>query len=259
MTEYVRHKALSREFGRIKLSENDLFRISKIIEDLAAANDGTPNIEIISGDGEETFKARSSFFFISEDIPPEIRSVKITFSKYDSPVSCTAYFSSQPSRQAQVQVDGTDTCTVVAVFHELERVLKSRETVGSKFFLTLENNSFVGFAAFLAYALVTAATIYSIFDVPLNLAIKANKEFVKTGAYKTLLTIGWICVFTLPWVGGHLIENKIKKFFPPIEFDGRISDPNKPSRKAMVLFLSFIIIPIIINVISTILIEAFKR
>jgi hypothetical protein len=259
MTEYVRHKALSREFGRIRLSENDLFRISKIIEDLAIANNGTPSIEIISGDGEETYKARSSDFFISNDIPSEISSVKINFSKYDSPVSCTAYFSSQPSRHAQVQVDGTDTNSVVAVFHELERALKPRETIGSKFFLMLENNSFLGFMAFLTYAVITAATIYSIFDVPLNIMIKANKEFVKTDTYKAIVSIGWICVFSLPWVGGFIIENKIKKYFPPIEFDGRISDPNKPSRKTMIVFLSFIIVPIVINVISTILIEAFKR
>ena len=259
MTEYIRHKALSREFGRIKLSENDLFRISKIIEDLAIANNGTPSIEIISGDGEETYKARSSDFFISNEIPPEISSVKISFSKYDYPVSCTAYFSSHPSRQAQVQVDGTDTNSVVAIFHELERVLKTRETVGSKLFLALENNSFLGFGAFLIYALVTAATIYSIFDVPLNIAIKANKEFIKTSTYKTIVSVGWICVFTLPWVGGHVIENRIKKFFPPIEFDGRLSDPSKPSRKTVILFLSFIIVPIVVNVISTILIEAFKR
>jgi hypothetical protein len=259
MTEYVRHKALSREFGRIRLSENDLFRISKIIEDLAISNNGTPNIEVISGDGEETYKAKSSDFFISNDIPLEISSVKINFSKYDSPVSCTAYFSSQPSRHAQVQVDGTDTKSVAAVFHELERALKPRETIGSKFFLMLDKNIFLALMAYFTYAVITGATIYSIFDIPLNIMIKANKEFVKTDIYKVINFIGWICVVSLSWVGAYIIENKIKKYFPPIEFDGRISDPNKPRRKTMIVFLSFIIVPIVINVISTILFEAFKH
>ena len=55
MTKVIKHKSLSSEFGRVRLNENDLFRIAKIIENLAASYDGKADIVMVSADGEETY------------------------------------------------------------------------------------------------------------------------------------------------------------------------------------------------------------
>lgn len=259
MADFLKHKALSREFGRVTLNENDLYRISKIVEDLAAQYEASLDLEIVTGDGEESYKTSSPELLISQEMPPIIRSVRIRYNAYKSPVSCNVNFCSMPPTHAKIEVDGTETKIVAAVFHELERELKSRETTGSRLLFLLENSWLMNLLAVFVYAAISAAAIYSFFDVPLDLILKHNKEFANTNTYKTIVSIGWFCVYFTPWVGAILFSNLLRKSFPPVEFSGKLSDPSLPTRKKMIVFVSFVLIPIIINVISTLLTESLTR
>jgi len=132
MAEFTKHKVLKREFGRVQLSENDLQRLAKHFEDIANRYETNPSIEIESGDGEETIHTSCGDFFQSLDMPTEIRGVKIKLNHYKAPISCSLSLSANPPRYAELNVDGTDTSSVTAIFHEIEREMSSKQTGGTR-------------------------------------------------------------------------------------------------------------------------------
>ena len=259
MTEVIRHKALNSEFGRLQINENDLFRVAKIVENLAIKYGGQPEIVIVSGDGEETLRTKSSEFFLSNQLPQDIRSILIGFSKYDAPISCKINLSAIPKRSASIDVDGTDTATVAAIFHELKRELKARETGMSKFTFLSEKYFVADLLLHIFYSILVAASIYSLFDVTLNIIYKYNSNFKNSTLCKSIIFIGWLCVVIGFFGGGLTLSNYLKKCFPPVEFAGRISDPSKYHRKYLLIFVSFILVPIVVNVVSALIMNAMKR
>lgn len=259
MTEVIRHKTLSSEFSRLQMNENDLFRVATIVENLALSYGGQPNIEVVSGDGEETLRTKSSEFFLNDQLPQNIRSIMIGFSKYNAPISCMINLTAMQNRSAYIKVDGTDTSAVAAVFHELKRELTARETGGPKFIILSEKHLVSTLFLDIIYSILAAASIYSLFDIPLNIIYKYDPDFKNSMLCRSIIYIGWLCVVMGFFGGGLTLSSYIKKSFPPVEFAGRISDPSKHQRKYLLLFISFILIPIVVNVVSALIMNAMNR
>jgi hypothetical protein len=259
MTEVIKHKTLHCEFGRLELNENDLYRLAKIVENIASTYDGKPDIVVTSSDEEETYRATSSDFILSEQFPPCIASVTISFSRYGMPVSCKVSLSARPRGISRIEVDGTNTNAVAAAYHELARELKTREKAFSNLVLASEKNTLSKLITWAIYSSFVAASIYSIFDIPLNIALQVNPSFIHTKLYTAIGNIGWVCVAIGFMVGNFVLDNYLKKWFPPVEFSGRLSDQSSKSRRYLLILASFIVAPIIVNVISESVIKAINH
>ena len=218
-----------------------------------------PTHQAVQTIGSTAYRANSADFFISDQLPQSIKSVVISFSKYNSPISCRVTLWAIPVRAAQIDVDGTDTNTVAAIFHELQRELRARETGMSKIVLLSQKKTFSSLVFHFIYSIIAAASIYSVFDVSLTLFQKLNPGFNQTLAYKTVANIGWLCVMIGFFAGGYVLNGYLAKCFPSVEFAGRLSDPSRRSRGLFLFIVFVILLPIVLNVISALIIEAMNR
>src|SRR6185369_11257135 len=86
---FTRHKTLRQQFDRLRIDENDLARLAFIMKSLQSRFGGKIEISIVSADGEETIRTNDPDFFVSSHMPPQIRSVSISYRNYSAPVSCS--------------------------------------------------------------------------------------------------------------------------------------------------------------------------
>jgi hypothetical protein len=259
MIEFKRQKTLSKEFGRIVVNENDIFRIARIMQKLPERFGGELKIAMITGDEEETLRTSNIEIFNSDDLPTCLSTVSINYLNYEAPVSCSVTLSSKINKSAKIEVDGTDTDTVTALFHELEREIKTKISALSKLYLFSEKGFLPFFAIHFFTGIACAAAIYSIFDIPLDLINQSNAQFKDTFNYKLIAGFGGICIGFAFFGGIFIFEAVVKKSFPPVEFSGRLADPSKPSRKRLVFIMLFIIIPILVNVSSGLITDILQK
>ena len=108
-------------------------------------------------------------------------------------------------------------------------------------------------------SLFIAASVYSFFDIIFDTISKYSESFKTSGTYTLVVSIGWICVFGGLVAGAYPVVDYLKKCFPPIEFKGKLCDPSKKSRTLIIVFTSFILAPILVNVLSSLIYEYFSK
>jgi hypothetical protein len=249
MAEFTRQKSLSRQFYRVVLNENDLNRLSTIVNTLVERFGNTIEITIVSADGEETITTNSPDFFVSPDMPPHIQSVKISYShRLRAPVNCEVELASNSHSGAKVSVYGEESEIVSGIFHELERELLQREALGV---MMSKHSKSLGLAFIIAF--LTGLAIFSTFDFILDALAVSVPNFDGSNLHNVLQLIGWGLMFfnaiTVPvWLG-----NLVERTWPAVEFTGRLSDPNTVSRSRVIWVFGIILLPIVINVFSNFL------
>ncbi len=89
MTSFKRGKSLSGYFQNIRVDENTLIHIGRILNDLVNRYGSPIDIEVTSADREDTIKTSDVAFFSSENMLTHISSISIRYHNYKSPISCT--------------------------------------------------------------------------------------------------------------------------------------------------------------------------
>jgi hypothetical protein len=250
--EFTRRKSLHREFRRLRIDENDLVRLGQIILAVAQRSKNTLDITVVSGDGEETLRSPNPDFFVSSDMPPQIRSVSIAL-RGESPVSCEVELSAFPRGRAEISADGLDREAVSGVYHELERELESRQAWGRRLVIAVDSFWFT-----VVTGLVIAAALYSIFDFVLNLASARVQNFYGSKMHLTFAGIGWGILILAMFVGTFPIVSRIKRALPIVEFSGRLSDPSLISRSRILWIITVILVPIVLNVLAALFFDLLK-
>lgn len=250
---YTHHKSLTRYFWRLVLDENALARIATIIAAAVQKSGNTIEIEIVSANEQDTIRTSDPQFFTSAHMPLLIHSVSMEYHRYNTPVSLSLRLVTYPNSQAKLSVDGTDRNIVLGVFSEIEKELDFRKVLGGKVIQGIsELNSFSAFLMYLLGSWATAASIYSIFDLPLRLASSQIPNFKGSPLNIVISTIGWICVF-FAMLFAIPFREIILRTFPVVEFSGRLGDPYTKARKRFFSVVLVILLPIILNVLAGLL------
>lgn len=253
MVEFRKTKRLSRSFGRIRIDESALARLSTRIRDLTSGHGGSLNIEIVSADNQDTIRTSDPEFFLTDNMPRKIRSVSISYLNYQGALSCELELRADPIEPAKLRMDGTDPAAVSGAYHELERELSERQVTGGALLAKLDT-----FAAFLFLGILAAACIYSAFDIALYIADLWIQGFKASTVRRGIVVVGGIFTF-IAFFGGFRLVELLKETFPLVEFAGRLSDPSTNRRSRLVWVAVSILLPILLNVLSGMLTGLFRR
>lgn len=240
-----RRKSLRTEFWGVKLDENDLIDLAKTITDAVKEYEGEIQIEVVSGDGEDTFRSNDPEFFYDKNLPQTISDLTLSYSNYNAPISCKLHIpaKSKLNRGVELSVDGEDVTTASGLFRELKKQLDAKTNNP-----VVINKIHTSFFAYATLTILSTLAVYSAFDFFLNLSDGLYPDFKGSQLRSIIQNIGWFLVFMSLAFGGLLITDFMKKCFPIISFYGRISDNNYKTRKRAVWIISAIILPILLNV-----------
>jgi hypothetical protein len=146
MTQPAVKRIKKASYWRLRISENDLLRLAKIMADLASSHEGEVAIKVVSGDGEDTLASADPSVFGSLEMPTRVGLVSISFgdtfsAEYGAsvpPVVCKIMLKAGPSRpygsgEASLDVIGSDSILVNGVFGELDRQLRAGQVWGGWF------------------------------------------------------------------------------------------------------------------------------
>jgi hypothetical protein len=254
MTKIIHRKTVDTTIPGIVLSEHDLNHIASLVNLTTAKYNGEVEIKITTADGEDTIRISTPEFLLTDEMPKNIRSVLISFHEYKAPVSCTVTLTSFPFQDAKVSVDGTDTTVVSGLFRDLEKELKGHQTSSSWLISKLDGLGF----HFIVSSLLAIA-IYSVFDIPLNIAKSQNEAFKDSVLYSVIVNAGWFAIFVAFAVGAYPVIKALKNMFPSVRFVGNLSDLSTKRRSKVIWLLMAILLPIILNVLSGLLISILHR
>jgi hypothetical protein len=250
MIPYTRHKSLKKQFWGIRINEQDLARLGRIISKLSDKYKKPIEIEIGTADNEDVVRTEDWNFFLSSDMPPVIQTVEIAYSHYSIPISCRLKLGSE---KVELSTDGTDSDGVQGIFHDIEREIETKYHLWTWFTRALHKNyglSISNFVISFLLGFLMAYAVYSLFDFFLDLIVRTTPEFTGSSTHNTIMNIGWAFVFFAYFVG-LLSTNFLKKRYPAVEFTNRISDKYSKFRSMVLMFILLIILPIIVNLASS--------
>ena|SRR5258708_5899447 len=121
--DYSRTRSLSKEYHGLRLDENALFALARIVSALPEKYGGELIVDIETG--EEKFRAKKPEFFLSAQMPLVLKSIVIRYDVWRAPVNCSLTFD---ENSAKLSLEGTDTDMVAAKFHDLDRELQPRRS-----------------------------------------------------------------------------------------------------------------------------------
>jgi hypothetical protein len=251
--QVTRQKTLGQDFSRLRIDENDLYRIGQITQTLADKYGGAIEIQVVSADGEDTFRSTSPGFFISSETPVSLRSVAISYSRIGSPVSCGVRLVSGERGHATLAVDGSDAQSVSGFFREMQRELAARSVGDGTLTRKLHSSGSGAFLLWLVLAFVIAAAVYSLFDLPLDLISYANPGFWNSPIHVTISNLGLAAVAIAFMSGPFGALSYLQACFPKVQFAGKLSDPSTAKRKSLIGIGSVVILPLVLNVLAGLL------
>lgn len=222
--EFSRRRRLVREFGRVALDENDLKRLADVFKDAAEKHEQKVDITVTSVSGDETINTSSPEFFLSENMPPRLRSVSMSMSDYPRTISLRLTLDAAvTSEGASLEADGTDITAVSGYFRELERILDERQ---SRFgwlakWERLMLASLVGLFVtyFSSIWLLDNLRRFATGLKPLNL--------LDMSTLIELIALAW--AFTAASIV-FLTPRQVRLLLPRIAFIGKLSDPGASGR-----------------------------
>lgn len=258
MVDFTRYKTLKQDFVRVSIDETDLARFARTIRDAVKdyedeGAEGEMDIEVATADQEEVFRTDCPDFFESENMPATIRSVSVSYHQYEPSIACSISFSAGPEGSASLSAKGTD-ARVTGLFYDLVKRVRAKQVFGQRLTQVLDKSWFA-----LLLGMLVAFAVYSAFDVLLSLLVAYSPEFKGSSTYSIIVSIGWGAVLLGLLMGGDPLVRLLKQCFPPVEFTGRLSDPQMIRRSRIVRTATTILIPIVLNVFSGMLIELITR
>ena len=250
--EFKRIKSIERKFYRVRVSEGDLARLAKKIENATNSEGKQIVIRIETADGKEIFTCHDPDFFRSDEMPGEIRSVSIKYNHYDEPIDCSLSFVTGTSGSVKLSVEG-GAPEVPGLFEDLEKALKEKRVFGHTLVVVADKFWFV-----LALSLFVAAFIYLIFDLWLDFWSDLVPDFGGSRAHTTIALVGWVTIMLTIMSGAFWGEAVTKKLLTPVQFTGRISDPSTKSRKVKYWVVTLVLLPLVVGVFADAIYEIFK-
>ena len=249
----TRERTVSREFYRLRISENDLVRIASLAQNAVAPHNGVVMIELQSADGEELIRTSDAGFLTSPGVPPTVSHAAIRFSHYEAPVGFSVVFPGTPRGPARLTVEGTDPQVVSGLFRELERELQGLTLPGQGLLRQVDTYIF-----FLVVTLIVGAAVYAAADVILRILTVAIPGFKGSSAQRALATVAWVLVFTLPFFGGSQLVDAVRRAFPAVEFHGRLADPGAGNRKRLTWIALAIALPLVLNLVASLIFKSLE-
>lgn len=251
--EFKRIKTLEGRYNRIRVSEEDVSTIAKIITKFAKNEDGELEILVESSDGKDVFVSCDPEFFLCDEMPTEIRLISIKYSCYKTSVNCTLKFDVRNNYPVELKVKGSGP-EILELFSDLEKKLVSYQIFGHRILDVADRYWFgLGLSALLAVA------IYFLFNFWLNFLDNTFPEFGGSVTNITILSVGWLAIIITLATGPIWLEIAIKKLISPIQFYGRISDPGTKGRKFRIGFLTLILIPLFIAFMPDVAFDLFRQ
>ena len=252
VNEITKSKSLSQEFIGVSVDERALSEIATIVNDVAKQYNDIVAIKVGSADGEDTFHLPDPSYFENSKMPRQIASVSISFEKYNAPVSCRVELRAFPDAHARISIGGSDTTTVAGTYHELEKKLKEKPCIFSKWLHNWARTSLT------IISLLTALAIYLLFDLVLGFAGWMSPGFERSQLYAELVKVAWLCVFIGAIVGGIWVYFQCQKAFPVVQFSGNLSDPSSVKRRRLGYIFSVIVLPLAVKIVASLLVKMLK-
>lgn len=250
--EFERIKTLEGRYNRIRVSEEDVSTIAKIITRFAKNEDGEFEILVESSDGEDVFVSRDPDFFLCDEMPTEIRLILIEYSCSKTSVNCTLEFDVGNNYPVELKVKGSGP-EILELFSDLEKKLVSNQIFGHRILDAADRYWLVfGLSALLAVA------IYFLFDLWINFLDNTFPDFGGSVTKSTIQSVGWSAILITLLTGPIWLYIAIKKLISPIQFYGRISDPGAKGRKFRIGFLTLILLPLFIAFIPDVAFDLFR-
>ena len=258
MTEFVRKKKFQREFIRVCLGEQDLASLARRISKTMETEPGEITIEVETADGQDSFESNDPAFFTSDDMPTNIKNVSISYNDYSAPITCTLtnrwrWQSSQMVHGSfMLSVEGTGH-EVEQLFRDLERDLAARQVFGQWLLLA----RYKTWAWFLV-SMISAAAMYSVFDIVLDLWALLQPEFRKSTLNQVMTVIGFVMTSVSLFGGPVWFYKTIGKYLPPVEFTGRLAGRNTLGQKTFYWVAILFLAPIFVNIFSKLLLDIIR-
>lgn len=221
-----RYRKKTTSYPRVRVDENDLCRVAKLMQQVADKHGGSVSISIRSSDEEDTVEAASPDVFSRDDIPTQVKCVRIGYVAerqrtlgWQSPLQCTAWFAVPFRDDAFIEVEGIDPSTVASVFYELDRELRQRRAGGGWLYI-MDRNPLTWWSRVLGVLAVAIVLAYWCAAAIVRLAGSNPQD----EAARTPLVLLWVfgalgyTVF-LRWLFGAL-----RRAYPQVEFGGCLSD-----------------------------------
>lgn len=239
--EFKRIRTFERKFYRVCVSEQDLNRISRILARLAENEDKKVRIRVEPSDGKEIFESHDPDFFLCDEMPREVRLVSIKYRHYNEPVECDISFETCQSVPVELSVKGSGPI-VSELIADLNQELETKQIWGQNLW-RMAGSFWFGFGV----AILLAGLIYTIFDLWLDFWVSLNPEFDGSDTHITISVIGYSATIAMGISGVFWIGDVIRKLLPPIQFIGRISDPNAKGRRIIFWVSTLILLPLVIS------------
>ncbi|MYA35421.1 MAG: hypothetical protein F4030_07175 [Gammaproteobacteria bacterium] len=250
--DFERIKSLEGRYNRIRVSEEDIARIAKIMAKFAKNEDEEIDIRVESSDGKEVFRSHDPEFFLCDEMPREIRYISIAYSCFQTPTKCELTFDVSEYKPAILEVRGSG-AEIPGIFSDLEKELVDKQIFGYRI-LNIADRFWFG----LGLSALLAAAIYLIFDLWLDFWASMYPEFWGSDIHITLNVIGWTAIFLTIVTGIFWIEYATKKLISPIQFTGKISDPGARGRKVRLLMFTALLLPLIISFMPSVVFNLFN-
>ena len=153
---------------------------------------GEITIVVETADGQDSFESNDPAFFTSDDMPTNIKNVAISYDDYSAPITCKLTNRWQISRKVHgsfmLSVEGTGH-GVEQLFRDLESDLAARQVFGQWLQLVKDN-----IWAWLLVSMFSAAAMYSVFDIALDLWALLQPEFRLSTVNQVMAGIGFVMI-----------------------------------------------------------------
>ncbi len=254
MTEFVRKKRFQREFIRVCLGEQDLAYLARRISDTMETEPGEITIVVETADGQDSFESNDPTFFLSDDMPTNIKNVAISYSHHKAPFTCDLTnkhdpFSQKVRGSLLLSVEGTGH-GVEQFFRDLVRYLAARQVFGQWLLLAKEK-----IWVWYLVGMFSAAVVYSVFNIALHGWALLQPEFRMSTGYLVMTGIVFVMVIFSLFGGPFWLYNAIEKHLPPVEFTGRLSGRNILGQKTFYWVAILFLVPIFVNILSVLLLD----
>jgi hypothetical protein len=240
---------LERTFTSVQLDERDLAYLAGIVQKLAVRSGGQIEIEVKSGDKQQSIKTTDPNFLESVDMPTEVSSVEMSYQSPDLtlPPQISVTLEIGNSFGNRLSVSGTDETAVSGTYEEIARELDQRRAFGVLPSTSLLNLGFL----LIAYVLCLAAEISLL--TRLGRLWPSIAPWKHRGAIPELTTPNtrlmiWIMVL-IPLLVAFLLMALMREAFPAARFAGRLSDTGATARFWLGVIALSIILPTALEVV----------
>ena len=233
---------------RVRLSESDLVKIAKKIQDYTKSL----NITIVTADKTDVHKGNDYNYFRSDDMPAEIYSISMTSDNYESNISCEISIECGSEGGILIEVSGTPS-NAIGLFNDLEAMIREKRIFGHRLLTLIVEKVW----AKLILPLLLAFFLYMIFDLVLDFVVSKNEQIMESNSFIVVAAICWSIVFVTIFTGVIWVEKFAAALLSPVEFSGTIVDRNARYRKARNFVIGYVLGPIALGLVGKFVYDIF--